>query len=160
MAILKEHWGSSKIAICGALVAADELPGLVAFDGKNAVGLMTYRFAENSLEIVTLNALVPQNGIGKALIAKIKKVAENKDLQRIHLITTNDNLDALRFYQKNGFVLVGVKRDAVSISRLIKPSIPLIGNYDIPIRDEIELEFNLPKKKNKPGEKNAAIYGD
>jgi hypothetical protein len=57
--------------------------------------------------------------------------------------TTNDNLNALRFYQKRGFVLVSVHRNAVIKSRQLKPEIPLTGNDGIPLRDEIELEMLL-----------------
>ncbi|GAB6277014.1 MAG: hypothetical protein SAMD01599839_15540 [Rectinema sp.] len=57
------------------------------------------------------------------------------------LVTTNDNIDALRFYQKRGFELLKIHRNAISKSRKIKPTIPETGNYGISIRDEIELEL-------------------
>jgi hypothetical protein len=57
------------------------------------------------------------------------------------LVTTNDNLNALRFYQKRGFVLVAVHRNALEVSRKLKPEIPLVGMDSIPLRDEIELEM-------------------
>jgi hypothetical protein len=59
------------------------------------------------------------------------------------LITTNDNTAALRFWQKRGFKLLRVHRNAVEKSRKLKPEIPLTGNDGIPIRDEIELEMML-----------------
>ena len=57
--------------------------------------------------------------------------------------STNDNIDALRFYQKAGFGIVAVHRHAVTLSRRLKPEIPLAGENGIPIRDEIELELVL-----------------
>jgi GNAT superfamily N-acetyltransferase len=63
--------------------------------------------------------------------------------RRLWLITTNDNLPALRFYQKRGFVLVRLHRGAVAGSRRLKPEIPLTGSEGIPIRDELELELEL-----------------
>ena len=57
--------------------------------------------------------------------------------------TTYDNLNALRFYQKRGCVIVSVHRNAVVKSRQLKPQIPLTGNDGIPLRDEIELEMIL-----------------
>lgn len=66
-----------------------------------------------------------------------------KGCQRVFLITTNDNLNALGFYQKRGFELVAVHRGAVNESRKAKPSIPLIGYDGILLRDEIELEMLL-----------------
>jgi RimJ/RimL family protein N-acetyltransferase len=64
---------------------------------------------------------------------------------RVWLITTNDNTAALRFYQRLGFDLVALHRDAVDAARSIKPSIPLVGNDGIPIRHELELELRLTR---------------
>jgi RimJ/RimL family protein N-acetyltransferase len=64
-------------------------------------------------------------------------------MRRVWLITTNDNSDALKFYQKAGFRIVAVHRDAVALARRLKPEIPLVGENGIPIRDEIELELVL-----------------
>jgi DNA-3-methyladenine glycosylase I len=52
-------------------------------------------------------------------------------------------LNALGFYQKRGFEIVTIYRGAVHESRKIKPSIPLVGYNNIPLRDEIELEIPL-----------------
>lgn len=61
----------------------------------------------------------------------------------IRSLSPDDNLNALRFYQKRGFVLVAIYRNALDIARKLKPEIPLIGNDGIPLRDEIELEMIL-----------------
>jgi hypothetical protein len=58
-------------------------------------------------------------------------------------MTHNDNLDALRFYQRRGFSISGIRLNSMARARKIKPSIPLIGDYNIPIRDEIDLEMPL-----------------
>ena len=60
------------------------------------------------------------------------------------MVTTNDNVDALRFYQRRGFRLVGLRAGGVDQSRAaLKPEIPLAGSYGIPLRDELELELDL-----------------
>ena len=60
------------------------------------------------------------------------------------LITTNDNVDALRFYQRRGYRLARVDAGAVDRSRVaLKPAIPEIGAHGIPLRDELELELLL-----------------
>jgi hypothetical protein len=59
------------------------------------------------------------------------------------LITNNDNLPALGFFQKRGLSLVAVYRNAVDVARRLKPEIPLVGKNGIPLRDEIELEMVL-----------------
>jgi hypothetical protein len=56
-------------------------------------------------------------------------------------------MHALRFYQKRGFSLAAVHRNAVDEARRkLKPEIPIIGLDGIPIRDEIELEMALEKR--------------
>ena len=72
-----------------------------------------------------------------------EKVATASGCKQLWLITTNDNINALRFYQKRGFMLVAVHRNALELSRKLKPEIPMIGNDGIPLRDEIELEMIL-----------------
>lgn len=59
------------------------------------------------------------------------------------MITTNDNMKALRFYQKQGFVLKALYPNALEESRELKPEIPKIGIDNIPLRDEIELEIKF-----------------
>jgi hypothetical protein len=56
------------------------------------------------------------------------------------LITTNDNLNALEFYQKRGYRIIEVISDAVNKARKVKPSIPLIGYKGIPLQDELRLK--------------------
>jgi GNAT superfamily N-acetyltransferase len=122
---------------------AAELPGFIATHYSKPVGLVTYRIDGNECEIVTMNSLLEGIGIGSALIAAVKNVAAEAGCKRLWLITTNDNTAALRFWQKRGFLLVAVHRNALEQSRRLKPEIPLIGNDGIPLRDEIELELIL-----------------
>lgn len=82
-------------------------------------------------------------GIGSALLDAVKDIAVSDQCKRLWLITTNDNTAALRFYQKRGFSLVAVHRDALEQLRRLKPEIPLFGIDGIPLRDEIKLELLL-----------------
>jgi RimJ/RimL family protein N-acetyltransferase len=84
--------------------------------------------------MVTLHAFVPFVGIGTRLVEAVRTAAVDNGCHRLWLITTNDNVDALRFYQRRGL------RDE---ARRLKPEIPIVGAYGIPIRDEVELEMRL-----------------
>jgi N-acetylglutamate synthase-like GNAT family acetyltransferase len=141
--LLTEHWGSTKMVTRGKIHEADKLPGFVAVQEGKPTGLVTYRIDGKECEIVTMNSLVEGKGIGSALIDTVKNAAVTAGCKRLWLITTNDNTAALRFYQKRGFLLVAVHRNAIEKSRRLKPEIPLTGNDGIPIRDEIELELLL-----------------
>jgi N-acetylglutamate synthase-like GNAT family acetyltransferase len=139
---IRDYWEAEIIVAHGAIYHPADLPGFVAMRNSHPVGLVTYSVADEECEIVSLNSLRPSIGIGTALVDAVKEAAVLAGCRRLWLITTNDNLDALRFYQKRGFELVAVHRDAVHLARQVKP-IPLIGDYGIPIRDEVELELSL-----------------
>ena len=138
-----EHWGSNKVVSRGVVYYPQDLPGFVAVYDSEKVGLVTYNISGASCEIVTINSIRPSTGVGTALIEAVKDTAMQSGCKRLWLITTNDNLNAFRFYQKRGFVLVAVHRNALDLSRKLKPEIPLIGDDGIPLRDEIELELML-----------------
>ena len=140
---LEEHWGSTKQVSRGRIHHADDLPGFIAMQADSPVGLMTYRINGNECEIVTLNSIVEEVGIGTALLDAVKDVAADAECKRLWLITTKENMVALHFYQKRGFLLVAVYPNAVEQSRRLKPEIPLVGIDGIPLRDEIELELLL-----------------
>jgi N-acetylglutamate synthase-like GNAT family acetyltransferase len=92
-------------------------------------------------EILTLHADEQWHRTGTALIEAVRLQARRQGCTRLRVITTNDNVDALRFYQRRGFRLVTVHRGAVDRSRAsLKPEIPQVGAYGIAKRDEIELE--------------------
>lgn len=140
---LQERWGSPQMITRGVVHQADELAGFIPLlDGK-PVGLLTYYITDAACEIVSLDADLEGRGIGTVLIQAVREQAVVQGCTRLWLITTNDNTDALRFYQKRGFELVAIHRHAVEQARRVKPSIPLIGSHGIPIRDEIELELRL-----------------
>lgn len=142
--MLLRQGGDFVISRGRTLLPAD-LPGFVAeaSDGER-LGLATYEITGLDCELVTLDAARRGIGVGTALLAAVRDAAIATGCRRLWLITTNDNLDALRFYQRRGMQLVGVHRRAVETSRRSKPQIPLVGDYGIPIRDELELEVDLP----------------
>jgi ribosomal protein S18 acetylase RimI-like enzyme len=141
--VLTERWHSTQVVSRGNLIEAAALPGFVALDEFGPIGLVTYQIEGDSCEIVTLDSLVEGRGVGSALIAAVREAAEESGCRRLWLITTNDNTPALRFYQKRGFCLVAVHRNALEHSRQLKPEISRIGLDGIPLRDEIELEMEL-----------------
>ena len=104
---------------------------------REYLGLITYSVEGNDCQIVTLDSITKRKGIGQALVEEVTKVAKNLGCKRVWLVTTNDNVDALVFWQKIGFSLKAVYPDAISLPRELKPEIPLIGNYGIPIKDRV-----------------------
>jgi N-acetylglutamate synthase-like GNAT family acetyltransferase len=117
-----------------------ELPGFIASEGPERVGLVTYSITGNSCEIVTIDSLCQFMGIGTELLERVEREARAAGCTRMWAITTNDNLDAQRFFQKRGFVISEVRLGSMAKIRLLKPNIPREGCHGIPIRDEIEFE--------------------
>lgn len=140
---IKEDWGDPFVVAHGKVYHPQNLPGFVAILKGKRVGLLTYTFENESCEIITLNSTRPGIGIGSVLIQSVAQAARDANCKRLWLITTNDNLHALGFYQKRGFALVAIHRNAVDHARLLKPGIPLLGNDQIPLHDELELEMML-----------------
>jgi ribosomal protein S18 acetylase RimI-like enzyme len=140
---LDKHWKSTRIVTRGQVYLAHLLPGFIVEQEEECVGLVTYRLDGADCELMTINSLREGEGIGTTLIEAVKAAALEEGCRRIWLITTNDNLPALRFYQKRDFRLVAVYPDALDESRKLKPEIPLFGLYGIPLRDEIELQLVL-----------------
>lgn len=138
-----ERWGAATVVSRGVVYEIATLPGFIAEDGDKCVGVVTYRREKQACEIISIDSLRPEQGIGTLLIEAIKDLALQAGCTRLWLITTNDNLNALRFYQKRDFALVAVYSRAVEQSRKLKPEIPLMGAYGIPLRDELELEMLL-----------------
>jgi GNAT superfamily N-acetyltransferase len=135
------EWHSTRVARLGELLRPLDFPALVAEDGGRLAGVLTYVVRGASCEVLTLHAARPWTGVGSALIAAVEKVAAEHGCRRLWLITTNDNVDALRFYQRRGFRLAALHAGAVDRSRAeLKPEIPAVGDHGIPLRDELELD--------------------
>lgn len=123
----------------GEALNALDLPGLVAEDDGRGVGLLFYRVDGEDCELFVLLAVDHEKGIGTALVDTL--VARAAGSRRIWVVTTNDNLRALRFYQRRGFSLCALRAGAVDETRRhLKPGIPRTGDDGIPLRDELELE--------------------
>jgi GNAT superfamily N-acetyltransferase len=137
--VLASRWGGATVVVHGTVFRPAELPGLIAVRDGRLAGLLTYDIGGDGLEIVTLDAMTPNGGVGSALVTAVADEARRHQADRLAVTTTNDNLDALRFYQRRDFRLVAVRPGAVDEARRLKPQIPEIGCYDIPLRDEIDL---------------------
>ena len=138
-----DHWGGDFMVTRGRVYHPEQLEGFVVEDGAEWVGLLSFIIVDDQLEVTSLDSLRAGQGLGSQLLEQAIKEARARNCWRIFLITTNDNLNALGFYQKRGFELVTIYRNALEETRKLKPDIPALGYDNIPLRDEIELEFIL-----------------
>jgi GNAT superfamily N-acetyltransferase len=137
---LAEH-ASEGVARLGTLVQPADHPALVALRGGVLRGVLTYLVDGSNCEILTLHVAEQWGGTGTALVAAAERTASNRGCRRLWVLTTNDNVDALRFYQRRGFRLTQLHAGAVDEARArLKPEIPRVGDHGIPLRDELVLE--------------------
>ncbi|MCI0763259.1 GNAT family N-acetyltransferase [Bacillus sp. TL12] len=137
---MRENWGSALMVSRGRVHQLDQLPGFIAIEDNRIIGIITYEISENDCEIVSLDSFKEKKGIGTKLIECVIDIAKKQCCKKVWLITTNDNTNALRFYQKRGFIMTNLYIDAVKEARRIKKEIPFIGYDNIAISHEIQLE--------------------
>ena len=150
---IKEHWSAPHICVRETVYYPHESEGFVVRREGKLVGLLTFQQQGDSILMITQNSTLPGAGIGSALTLKMIEEARQRHVRRIWLTTTNDNLKSLGFYQRMGFRLVAIYRDAVTRAReSIKPEVAEFGMHGLPMRDEIELELILePPLPQAPG---------
>ena len=142
---IANHWYSTTMIIRGKKIDMTSVDGFYSSDEEEIVGLITYLFDKKSnvIEITSLDSMRENQGIGTMLLNLVIEEARKIECRKIVLITTNDNINALRFYQKRGFDMVHLFHNALELSRKLKPEIPLIGENSIPLMHEIEFEMIL-----------------
>jgi N-acetylglutamate synthase-like GNAT family acetyltransferase len=140
---IQKHWSSEKVVVHNTVYYPRELKGIIAEDKKGRTGLITYNLENENCEIVTLNSISENKGVGTSLVNLVIAEAQKKKCRTVWLITTNDNIKAMHFYQKLGFKLVKIYPDAVKESRKLKPEIPLHEENGTPLRDELEFSLDI-----------------
>ena len=133
---LLHEFGGPLQARRGEVVDVLALPGFTAERNGQPVGLLTYRRAKGECELAFIAVLERQQGIGSPLLDALRQEVGHGE--RIWLVTTNDNLEALRFYQRRGFRLSALRPGAVDEARKrLKPQISAVGDFGIsdPRRD-------------------------
>ncbi len=116
-----------------------ELPGFIARRGGAApVGLLSYDLLDDQCELVSLDSLHENSGIGAALFDALVSFARSEGCTHLWVLTTSDNLRALGFFQRRGFRLKALHR------RMRQQSFAPVGKNNIPLYDEIdEIELEL-----------------
>ena len=140
---ITENWGAPIVVTKGKVHSSNQLPGFIAYINGQLAGLLTYHIENQECEVVSLDSVIENQGIGTRLLEEVAKKAREQECKKVWLITTNDNIPAIRFYQKKGFRFAGIHLNAIKESRKIKAQIPLYGYDNIPILDELEFEKTL-----------------
>lgn len=139
-------WGSPRMASNGVIHDATALPGVVGLIDGQFAGVVTWvpAPAGERWEILTVHSAREGVGVATRLLDAAVEATRLHGASGLRLVTTNDNLKALGFYQRRGWRITAVRPGAVDDARRdLKPEIPLRGDDGIPIRDEIELHLDV-----------------
>ena len=144
--LLDAERGGREQARLGEVRDVLALPGFCAWLGDRIVGVATYSLEAGRAELAAIAVASDHRflGIGSTLIEAVASAVTANGGRELWLVTTNDNVDALRLYQRRGFHLAHLHPGAIERARALKPTIPRSGPYGIPKRDELILARPLP----------------
>ncbi|MGI5894631.1 MAG: GNAT family N-acetyltransferase [Candidatus Merdivicinus sp.] len=140
---IEKEWAGPIVVTKGILHDTSNADGFISIDKDELTGYILYHIQNKECEILVLHSILENHGIGSNLIKSVIGIAKSNGCKRVWLITTNDNIHAIRYYQKFGFELKAVYINALDESRKLKPSIPQFGNEGIPIKHEFEFSYQL-----------------
>ena len=140
---VEHHWYAPFVMTHGRKFYPHLEEGFVEHRDGEIVGLLTFHVEGDSMLLLTLNATLERQGIGSSLILSAIETARTRGCKVVALVTTNDNLSAIGFYQRLGFRMVAINLGAIDEARKVKPQIPEVGERGIPIHDEIVMELPL-----------------
>jgi ribosomal protein S18 acetylase RimI-like enzyme len=140
--LFRRDFGRTSIATFGEVIPLDETSTIVADMQGDISGALAWRPREEALQIVALatDPMWQRSGVGGYLVAEAEMVARRSGVTRVVLATTNDNLPALYFYQRRGYRITEVVRDAWRDHAELTIG---VGFATIPVLDELRLEKTL-----------------
>ncbi|MEM7097539.1 MAG: GNAT family N-acetyltransferase [Pseudomonadota bacterium] len=142
-----EPIGGARVVSNGVLHTLQDYPALVSSDDTQSLtGFAVYIPQPPECELLAIAAARPGHGAGSQLLDDLEERVLDLGCNSIWLATTNDNLDAIKFYQRRGYRMCQLRPGAFSdVVRLkgLDPNSIVVGNFDIPVRDEIQLEKEL-----------------
>jgi ribosomal protein S18 acetylase RimI-like enzyme len=126
----------------------DEVHDVLSYDGFGAwmgeelVGVVMY--SDEELVAIGVEAEHRGTGVAAQLVDAVVQAFTVAGRPTVWLVTTNDNLDAIRLYQRHGFRLTEVRPGAVDeVRRTLKPQIPVMGGHGIELHDELVFTRDL-----------------
>lgn len=94
---------------------------IVAIDDGRLIGMLDAEIHRNSQRSHCTNFGMSvlneyrRHGIGSALLTELFLWAKHQHLKRIELEVFSNNLSAIRLYKKMGFLVEGIKKEAVQV---------------------------------------------
>ena len=143
--MLKDIFGETEFLEFGKWYRADKMKGFIAKVNDDYAGFALYEIEDDFITLLTINMKedYQRQGIGTALLNKIKGIAREKEMKFIRVPVSNDDLVSYVFYLKNGFKLYDVDI-GLCVRRHGKE---LKGAFGLPLRDEFYLKWEVNSQK-------------
>jgi ribosomal protein S18 acetylase RimI-like enzyme len=137
--LFRRDFGRTRIATFGEVVSLEDTSTIVADMQGDISGALAWKARDDGLQIVALatDPMWQRSGVGGHLVAEAEALARRNGTGRMVLATTNDNLPALYFYQRRGYRIFEVVRNAWREHADLAFN---AGFADIPVLDELRLE--------------------
>lgn len=139
--ICRYFWDETEFHCFGQVFDVKQCVNILALAEGEIAGLLSYKKLDDTQIVVVLN-VYPEyqgQGIGRLLLKEAMQQARKQECSSVRVATSNDDLPALCFYQKMGFVLEELKPGLIAEHH----GDELRGFAGIPIRDEIRLTRKL-----------------
>lgn len=139
--VAEYFWNGTRVARFDKEYDILGLPAYVVSANGHPAGALSYALEPESLVIVMLDVLPGHQGLGAGtmLLGAAKEKASAEKRSSVLVATSNDDLPAIYFYQKNGFQIYEVKSGQIAEHH----SELQVGFAGIPVRDEIRLRCDL-----------------
>lgn len=142
-AFIVQHWYDIRMVIRGKIIDLSESDGYCIIENQRVIGVITYCIEGGECEITLLHSLLENQGIGTRLVQAVLEAAQTAGAGKVKVITTNDNIRAILFYQRKGFDMAVLYHNSMDKVREIKRGVPLIGENGILLKHEIEFVKTL-----------------
>jgi N-acetylglutamate synthase-like GNAT family acetyltransferase len=143
--LIVKTWGDDALIIYGRPHRTADMQLLSAVN-VNGEMLGTAFYKVNNT-MVLLGAIVvngpTHRGVATRLFEAVVEETRKAGMKKIRACTSNDNFDAMRFYQKRGMRFLSLFPGAVDAFRAMRPGLRRVGHHGIPVRDMIELDLDL-----------------
>jgi ribosomal protein S18 acetylase RimI-like enzyme len=140
---ITREFASTRVFSAHQMFDTNELPALVAKRDGRRCGLASYRIDGAECELVAFLTTERRAGVGTALVDALRDLAIARGCRRLFLTTSNDNLEAMAFYQKRGFRFARIHRGSMDEARELISGLPATGDHGIPVHDDIEFDMPL-----------------
>ena len=140
--MVSSFWGEDEQVMFGRTIVVTEEPAFVAEVEGEIAGFIAYSELDGESLVISALGVRPEYqgyGIGRALVSAVEEEARRRGKRRVLVVTSNDDLPALAFYQLIGFQIFDVAPGEIEE----KHGSPQEGIGSIPVRDEIRLRKEI-----------------